>query len=288
MADCMATSPESNCWLAGQPDSADPGPSSGCVSCVTRVEQGAERRPRPPRRAVVPVALGLGEHPQATSRRPARRARRRPPRGRRAGAARPRPAWPRAGCRRARACGAGARRTRPAISSLRRDSVKSSKITVTKSGSSRSSVLERAAQQGDEVLGRRRAAELLVEQRHAQVAVVPHDLGEELLLRAEVVVQQPARDARLAGDVVERRAGDPALGDRRAHRRDDPRGLLAGERFLGRGRRFHLRRTLAGWPAGFRRSAWATTRGSSASPPRSTGGRRSPRAPAGACRGRAT
>ena len=41
---------------------------------------------------------------------------------------------------------------------------------------------------------------------HPQVAVAAHDLDEQPLLRAEVVVQQPARDAGLARDVVERRA----------------------------------------------------------------------------------
>ena len=59
----------------------------------------------------------------------------------------------------------------------------------------------------------RAPGEALLELRDPQVAVAAHDLGEQLLLGAEVVVQQPARDAGLARDVVERRAGDAALRD---------------------------------------------------------------------------
>ena len=90
-------------------------------------------------------------------------------------------------------------------------------------------VLHPVGEQPDEVVGGLGAPQLLVQQRHAQVAVVAHDLGEQPLLGAEVVMQQPARDPRLAGDMVERRAGDAALGDRRAHRVDDPLGLVPGQ-----------------------------------------------------------
>ena len=45
---------------------------------------------------------------------------------------------------------------------------------------------------------------------HPQIAVAPHDLGEQPLLCPEVVVQQPARDAGLARHVVERGAGSAA------------------------------------------------------------------------------
>ena len=68
-----------------------------------------------------------------------------------------------------------------------------------------------------------------VERGHAQVAVAADDLDEQPLLRAEVVVQQPARDAGLARDVVERRAGGAAPRDARAHRVDDALRLVARE-----------------------------------------------------------
>src|SRR5205085_8462453 len=65
-----------------------------------------------------------------------------------------------------------------------------------------------------------------------QLAVAAHGLDEQLLLGAEVVVQQPARDARLARDVVERGPGRAAPRDARAHRVDDALRLAAGERAL--------------------------------------------------------
>ena len=74
---------------------------------------------------------------------------------------------------------------------------------------------------------------------HPQVAVAADDLGEQPLLGAEVVVQEPARHPRLAGDDVERRAGRAARADRGAHRVDDPLRLLAGELPPGCGRGLH-------------------------------------------------
>ncbi len=64
--------------------------------------------------------------------------------------------------------------------------------------------------QVDEVVGRLRPGELLLEQLHTQLAVAPDGLDEQLLLGAEVVVQQAPRDAGLARDVVEGRAGSAA------------------------------------------------------------------------------
>jgi hypothetical protein len=108
--------------------------------------------------------------------------------------------------------------------------------------------LERAPQHGDEVLGARGAGQLLVEHAEPQLGVAPDHLGQQPLLGAEVVVQQPARDARVARDVVERRARDAAQGDRGAHRVDDPLRLLAAE--LGPlGGRLH-EAILAGRPTG--------------------------------------
>src|ERR687889_105719 len=48
----------------------------------------------------------------------------------------------------------------------------------------------------------------------------------------------PARNLRLAGDVVERRPGHAAAGDARAHRVHDPRRLVALDGPLS-GRRLH-------------------------------------------------
>src|SRR4051812_18948745 len=55
----------------------------------------------------------------------------------------------------------------------------------------------------------------------AQVGVVAHDFDEQALLGAEVVVQQPARDAGLGGHVVEGRAGRAAAAHARPHRGHD-------------------------------------------------------------------
>src|SRR5262249_38214639 len=63
----------------------------------------------------------------------------------------------------------------------------------------------------------------------AMLGVPPHDLDEQRLLGAEVVVEQPPADARLARDVLEGRAGDAPPGDAGAHRLDDPLGLLPTE-----------------------------------------------------------
>ena len=113
-------------------------------------------------------------------------------------------------------------------------------------------VLDEALQRGDEriddVVGIARRGELVVERGHAQLAVAAHDLGQQPLLGPEVVVQQAARDARLAGDVVEGRARHAAPGDARAHRLDDPLGLLALDRAL-LGSLAAMVRSLAGRPA---------------------------------------
>ena len=69
--------------------------------------------------------------------------------------------------------------------------------------------LERATQHRDEVRSVGCGGKLLVQRDHPQVGVALDDLGQQPLLGAEVVVQQPARDARLASDVVERRAATP-------------------------------------------------------------------------------
>ena len=63
----------------------------------------------------------------------------------------------------------------------------------------------------------------------ADLGVAADDLDQEPLLGAEVVVEQAAADACLAGDVLEGRAGDAALGDAGAHRVDDPGRLFARE-----------------------------------------------------------
>ncbi len=57
-------------------------------------------------------------------------------------------------------------------------------------------VLEARDEDRDEVVGGLRLRERRVQRRHPHVAVVAHDLDEQPLLRAEVVVQQPARHAR--------------------------------------------------------------------------------------------
>ena len=87
----------------------------------------------------------------------------------------------------------------------------------------------------------------VLERRDAGVAVAPDDLHQQPLLRAEVVVQQPARDARLAGHDVEGGAGGAAGTDALAHRGDDLLGLLAVELARGfSGGGFHAH---SSWPA---------------------------------------
>src|SRR5581483_6571114 len=73
------------------------------------------------------------------------------------------------------------------------------------------------------------------------------------LLGAEVVVQQPARDAGVARDVVERRARDAALRDRRAHRVDDALRLLPAELRAGGRGGFHA--ADSSWPASLKPAA---------------------------------
>jgi hypothetical protein len=110
-------------------------------------------------------------------------------------------------------------------------------------------VVEARDEPGDEVVDRARVGELGVEQLQAHVALAPHDLHEQPLLRAEVVVQQPARDAGRARDLVERRARRPALAHRGAHRVDDARRLVAGQLAPAAGRPLHAGSVLAGRPA---------------------------------------
>ena len=74
-----------------------------------------------------------------------------------------------------------------------------------------------------------RLGEPLVHRLVAHLAVLANDLDEQPLLGAEVVVEQPARDAGLARHVVEGRAGCAARADARAHGGDDPLRLLALE-----------------------------------------------------------
>ncbi len=73
------------------------------------------------------------------------------------------------------------------------------------------------------------AAQRLVEHLDAVLAVAPDDLDEQPLLGAEVVVEKPAADAGLGGDVLEGRPGDAPLGDRIAHRVDDAAGAVAAQ-----------------------------------------------------------
>jgi hypothetical protein len=70
-------------------------------------------------------------------------------------------------------------------------------------------LLERAHEDVHDGVGRPRRREGDVEARHRHLAVVTHDLDQQALLGAEVVVQQAARDARLAGHVVEGRPAAP-------------------------------------------------------------------------------
>ena len=101
-------------------------------------------------------------------------------------APRPRPRSPRCGARR-RAARAGSRRTPGSPRSARRASRK----------------------RVEQVVGAPEPGRGGAEPLHPQVAVAPDHLGEQLLLGAEVVVEEPARDARRPRDVVERRAVAP-------------------------------------------------------------------------------
>jgi hypothetical protein len=104
-------------------------------------------------------------------------------------------------------------------------------------------VLERADQHVQQVVGGAGGRDSLVERGEPQVGVAPHDLDEQPLLGAEVVVQEPARDAGLARDVVEGRARRAARRHRRAHRVHDALRLVAAE---GRCR---LHAADASWPS---------------------------------------
>ena len=99
------------------------------------------------------------------------------------------------------------------MSALRRESVNSSNTSVTKSGSSRTVSCRFCAIRSMKSSAVCAPASWLFEPLHAQLAVAAHGLDEQLLLGAEVVVQQPPRDAGLARDVVEGRAGGAAPRD---------------------------------------------------------------------------
>ena len=127
---------------------------------------------------------------------------------------------------------------------------------------------------------------------HAQLAVAAHDLGQQPLLGPEVVVQQPAGHARLARDVVERRARHAAPRDARAHGLDDALGLLALDGallLLGRG----LHGAQPSWPASREEAFGAGSVAACCSPRRATsrstppaGARSEREAPSGPSRGR--
>ena len=95
-------------------------------------------------------------------------------------------------------------------------------------------LLQREGEQRDEVVGGRRPGQALVEQSQPELRVTADDLRQQPLLGPEVVVQEPARNARLARDVVEGRAGGAASRDRGAHGVHDPLGLVAAEGRRGR------------------------------------------------------
>jgi hypothetical protein len=101
----------------------------------------------------------------------------------------------------------------------------------------RDELLERAHEHVQQVVGALCGGDRLIERGEPQVRVAPDDLDQQPLLRAEVVVQQPARDAGLARDVVEGGARRAARGHGGAHRVHDPLRLVAAE---GR-RRLHVR-----------------------------------------------
>ena len=183
--------------------------------------------------AAAVVAAAARRASAARGRRRARTAPRRRRRARRRAGSRPRrapaPAAP-ARCSRTRRCSSA---TSAAISSLRRASVCSSNRITKNSGDSSIVSLSDCTSAAEQRVGALDAGDRLRHPLHPQVAVAPHDLDQQPLLRAEVVVQQPARDAGLARDVVERRAGRAAQPDRGAHRVDDPLRLLARELAAG-------------------------------------------------------
>src|SRR3954447_5922460 len=100
-------------------------------------------------------------------------------------------------------------------------------------------VLELADQHVHDRVDRVRALEHPLEALDPHLGVTPDHLDQQALLRAEVVVQEPARHAGLLGHVVERRAGGAAQGHARAHRFDDAARLVAVEPALGSGSGFH-------------------------------------------------
>ena len=70
------------------------------------------------------------------------------------------------------------------------------------------------------------AAPARAELGDADLRVPADDLDEELLLRAEVVVEEPAAYAGLGGNALEGGAGDADLANALAHRLDDADGLV--------------------------------------------------------------
>ena len=128
-------------------------------------------------------------------------------------------------------------------------------------------VAHRALQRGDELVddlvGALGALQALAQERQPQRRVAADDLGEHPLLGAEVVVQQAARDAGLARDVVERRAGRAAARHGRAHRVHDPLRLLPLD---GTRRRGGLHRADPTRAAPAAAAAAATTKGARGRP----------------------
>src|SRR5271154_6287636 len=90
--------------------------------------------------------------------------------------------------------------------------------------------MQALSHQVDEVIGGLGARQLNLQALEAQLAVAPDGLCEQLLLGAEVVVQQPPGNAGLARDVVKGRAGAAPRGDAATHGIDDALRLLAGQR----------------------------------------------------------
>src|SRR4029078_1844382 len=86
------------------------------------------------------------------------------------------------------------------------------------------------------VVARLRLGAAVAEPRDADLGVAADDLDQQPLLGAEVVVEEAAADARLAGDLLERGPGRAALGAAVAHGIDDALSLLAAQLPLFRGR----------------------------------------------------
>jgi hypothetical protein len=106
------------------------------------------------------------------------------------------------------------------------------------------------------------ARELLGQGRGRDGEHVAHDLEVQRLLRAEVVVDQPAAHAGAVGDVLRGHRGERAVGEQPAGDREDlAAAVLGSQAAVARGRRGHARRILAlvgsppttDWPSSRRR-----------------------------------